>query len=77
MWLMPEMRRREYDKRINNEGDVARIRFTTRRGEIIRYTVQYEIMHDGGYHAAVRYDNAHGMPHRDTLGWSGETVEIV
>src|SRR5262249_10631476 len=47
----------------------ARIRCTfQRRGkQIEQFTVQLEINHAGTWHPVVRYDNAHGCCHRDTL----------
>ena len=33
----------------------------------MRFTVQLEIMHEERWHPTVRYDNAHGFCHRDTL----------
>jgi hypothetical protein len=35
--------------------------------QILRFTVQLEISHQGTWTPVVRYDNAHGFCHRDTL----------
>jgi hypothetical protein len=43
-----------------------------RRGkQVLRFTVQLEAFRDGAWHAVVRYDNAHGFCHRDTLHADG------
>src|SRR5205823_5744893 len=34
---------------------------------ILQFMVQLEILHEGTWQAVVRYDNAHGFCHRDTL----------
>ncbi len=49
-------------------GD-ARIRcaFQRRGKQIEQFTVQLEIHRLGNWHPVVRYDNAHGFCHRDTL----------
>lgn len=49
--------------------DEVRMRCTYRRRKkrIIQYTVQLEVHCSGAWHPAVRYDNAHGFCHCDTL----------
>ncbi len=43
-----------------------------RRGKrILRFTVQLETRREGRWHAVVRYDNAHGFCHRDTMHADG------
>lgn len=56
------------------------------RGRILRFRIQYEARIGGNWHAIVRYDTAHGRPHKDILrpdgsqrkvefyGYSGEEV---
>ncbi|MEA2530134.1 MAG: hypothetical protein QOG89_1778 [Thermomicrobiales bacterium] len=39
------------------------------------YTVQLEVAHEGRFYTAVRFDAAHGYPHRDTLDWEGRVIE--
>lgn len=39
-----------------------------RKGKwILQYTVQLEFFHEGVWKPIVRYDNAHGFCHRDTV----------
>ena len=37
------------------------------RGAIVEFRIQYEAFIEGRWHAVVRYDSAHGRPHRDAL----------
>lgn len=37
------------------------------RGQIVRFRIQYEAFIEGEWKAIVRYDTAHGWPHRDIL----------
>lgn len=36
-------------------------------GEIVRFRIQYEGLLGGEWRAIVRYDTAHGRPHKDLL----------
>lgn len=49
--------------------DEVRMRCSYRRlgKRIVQYTVQLEINHLGMWQPIVRYDNAHGFSHRDTI----------
>lgn len=49
--------------------DQVRIRCSYRRRgkRIVQYTVQVEIQLEGDWKPVVRYDNAHGFCHRDTI----------
>ena len=49
--------------------DEVRMRcaYRRRKKRIIQYTVQLEVRYLDAWHPAVRYDNAHGFCHRDTL----------
>lgn len=68
------------DPDITNRGwlvdlvpDEVRLRcsYQRRRKRIVRYTVQLEIHHSGQWQPVVRYDNAHGFCHRDTIHADG------
>ena len=50
-------------------ADEVRLRCSYRRRQkrIVQYTVQLEIHHSGRWQHVVRYDNAHGFCHRDTI----------
>lgn len=52
-----------------------RARIRAERGEVTRFTVQYEVVAEGATYAAVRYDSAHGRPHRDILDRRGRVIE--
>ena len=49
------------------------------RGQITRFCVQYEAFIDGEWQAIVRYDTAHGRPHKDlitrTAGKTNRSIE--
>lgn len=71
---MSQTRRHEYYRSINKEGNVIRIEFTTQGREVTQFTVQFEILIDGAWTPVVRFDTAHGGPHRDILGRHGEVI---
>ena len=52
-----------------------RMRFTTVGGRVVTYTVQYETTVGGKRAPVVRFDNAHGFPHRDRLDRLGRVIE--
>lgn len=52
-----------------------RMRFTTVGGRVVTYTVQYETTVNGLRAAVMRFDNAHGFPHRDRLDRHGRVTE--
>ncbi len=46
------------------------------RGEVMRFAVQYEAFIDGRWHPIVRYDTAHGFPHKDIMFPDGSQEKI-
>jgi hypothetical protein len=38
-----------------------------KKGTILRFRIQFEAMITGKWYAIVRYDTAHGFPHRDLI----------
>jgi len=40
-------------------------------GHIVAFVVQYEVWINGEWHPVLRYDTAHGYPHRDILHPNG------
>ncbi len=58
------------------EGNSLRVRINIDRGEVTRFVVQLEYNTESDtWLPVVRYDSAHGRPHRDILDPSGETVK--
>lgn len=55
-------------------ADTIRFRFNLDRGRVTVFTVQLECYVEGRWRPVVRYDDAHGRPHRDTLDWNGSVV---
>jgi len=51
-----------------------RIRFRQDRNAVLEFLVQLETMSEGEWRAVVRYDSAHGQPHRDILDQQGREV---
>lgn len=48
-----------------------RVYFVKIKGQVTVYTVQYETTIEDRYVVVLRYDNAHGTPHRDTVNRHG------
>ena len=44
-------------------------------GKIVEFLVQYEAFIAGQWHPVIRYDTAHGQPHRDTLHPDGTQIK--
>ncbi|HEY4688840.1 MAG TPA: hypothetical protein VIK33_05985 [Anaerolineae bacterium] len=44
-----------------------RHRHNWERGQVTEFQIQYEAFIAGRWYSVVRYDSAHGQPHRDTL----------
>jgi hypothetical protein len=66
----------EFDIQLDHSGlEWTRVRFTTVRGRVATYTVQYETTLATEPAPVVRFDNAHGFSHQDVLNRRGELVE--
>lgn len=50
-----------------SDSDRYRLYCRTEKGQVIIFRVQYEAFLDGEWRPIVRYDTAHGFPHRDVL----------
>ena len=48
----------------------------SRRGRVIEFIVQYEALIKGKWRAIVRYDTAHGRPHKDIVHPDGTQTKI-
>jgi hypothetical protein len=47
--------------------DRYRLACRSEKGHVAVFRVQYEAFIDGAWHEIVRYDTAHGFPHRDLV----------
>lgn len=56
------------------ETDRIRVDFDLERRDVLRFVVQYETRIDNEFRPVVRYDTAHGQPHRDILGRNGQLI---
>ena len=65
----------DYRERLRDERDFLRVRIRVERGRLVRYMAPYEAVIEGRIYPVVRYDNAHGFPHRDRLDWRGQVME--
>ncbi|HET8524990.1 MAG TPA: hypothetical protein VFL82_17285 [Thermomicrobiales bacterium] len=68
------MRTLDYFTRINSIHDPVRVRCVIDAGAVRQFTIQYEPWIEGKFRPVVRFDNAHGTPHRDVLDWDGNTI---
>ena len=48
-----------------------RVKLGTTSGRVTEVLIQLEIRLEGAWHPVVRYDTAHGFPHRDRLDRAG------
>jgi len=48
------------------------MKIVTEKGVVISLLVQYETYIEKQWHAIVRYDTAHGFPHRDVMHPNGD-----
>ncbi len=51
------------------------VRVLAERGKVVDFTVLYLATVDDRLYPVMRYDTAHGDPHRDSLDWDGYVVE--
>jgi hypothetical protein len=66
---------REYDRQLGTSGaEWLRIRFSTERGSVTNFTVQYETMIGDQVLPVIRYDCTHGFAHVDVLAPDGTQV---
>jgi hypothetical protein len=54
-----------------------RHRHVWEKGKIVEFRIQYEAFIDGQWHPVLRYDTAHGQPHRDILHADGTQTKEV
>ena len=50
------------------------VEFVTVRGQVVSLVVRLMLKTVGGLVNVVRYDTAHGMPHKDVLGKKGDLI---
>jgi hypothetical protein len=51
------------------------VRVLAERGAVLDFAVLYLATVEDRVYPVIRYDAAHGDPHRDTLDWNGYVVE--
>ena len=58
------MREERYDYLLADDARL-RVRFTAKRGKVVEFVAQLEFFGQEEWEPLVRYDSAHGFPHRD------------
>jgi len=74
MLYNPLVTEREFLIYLDPETRLCRYRHyhISRGGEIVEFRIQLEVLVDDDWYPVVRYDTAHGKPHRDILTLDGE-----
>jgi hypothetical protein len=54
-------------RRLFDDKNATRVRFTLERDIVIEFVVQLECRYNGEWIPVVRFDTAHGFAHRDVL----------
>src|SRR5438445_5541124 len=67
----PPVVQREWTHEVAFDEAQIRCRYLRQGQDILQYTVQLEIRHMGAWQPVVRYDNAHGFCHCDTIHADG------
>lgn len=52
--------------------DRLRVSALKRRGEIVKFVVQYEALIESEWRPIIRYDTSHGFAHKDIIHYNGE-----
>jgi hypothetical protein len=69
---------KEFFKLLDAEGAVRlRMRVGTTAGKVADVFVQLEVLVAGEWYVVVRYDTAHGFPHRDVVDAAGRVTKTA
>lgn len=66
---------REWDIPLGSGNEWLRVRINVERGRVNRFVLQYETVIGDTHYRVVRYDCAHGFPHRDILDHRGRLID--
>ena len=72
---MAGLRVEAFFRRVRGGHSAVRTRIWRERREVRAYTAQFEVWTGDAWKPAVRYDSAHGHPHRDTLDGEGQVID--
>ncbi len=64
---------RNFFYRLTNE-DTIFVEYRTDRGEVVSFVVKLLCDIHGRRYEVIRYDSAHGCPHKDTLDTEGHVI---
>jgi hypothetical protein len=69
---------KQFIRYLSDDGlNRTRVRLQIERGRVQRYAVQYKTVIEEKIYPVVRYDSAHGYPHRDLLDWNGNVADKI
>jgi hypothetical protein len=68
---------RRYYKIILTDDVEIHVSFETLNGSLIRFVVKLVLKVNDSFYELVRFDSAHGCPHKDTLNPNGEVMRKV
>jgi len=72
----PDVISRSWLVDVKPDGVRLRCAYRRRRKRIVQFTVQIEVFHADQWMPVVRYDNAHGFCHRDTIHADGTREKV-
>lgn len=62
--------------KLTQEDEIVR-KHSVVRGEVVKFSIQYNALIDGRWRGVVRYDNFHGEPHKHTFRYDGSERKSV
>lgn len=72
----PKQKSRSWLVDLNPDETRLRCNYKRHAKRIVKFTVQLEIKIDNRWKPVLRYDNAHGFCHRDTIHFDGSQDKI-
>jgi hypothetical protein len=73
----PRIVERKWIYPVQHDEAQIRCRLIRRGRHILDYTVQLELWREGNWYPIVRFDNAHGFCHRDTIHPDGSQDKVA
>jgi hypothetical protein len=70
------MPKKYYKIELGNNAEIH-VYFETLNGIIVNFVVKLILMQDGGYREIIRFDSAHGCPHKDVIDEDGHVIRKV
>jgi hypothetical protein len=70
------MPKKYYKIELENNAEIH-VYFETLNGIIINFVAKLVLIQDGGYREIIRFDSAHGCPHKDIIDEDGNVIRKV